>query len=86
MSDWQSIKTAPAHQRVLLCDGAVHPDDFSASLVIGLWTDKRAGHVADDEQIWANWNAGMDEDDVWSSIGFTPTHWMPLPEPPGHNP
>lgn len=40
--------------------------------------------LLNDPEIWVSW--WIDGDDRWANtpswIGFSPSHWMPLPDPP----
>lgn len=79
--NWQPIETAPkSYSLILLCEVRHHIDEYESSITTGFWGEKHAGHFANDVMQWCDWNAGMDEDDVWAAA--TPTHWMPLPPPP----
>ena len=86
VSEWQPISTAPKDdQRILLCNAKCHPEDFDGQIAVGLWTDRHGGQAANDEYIWADWNRGLTNGDVWMPVEFIPTHWMPLPDPPASN-
>jgi hypothetical protein len=68
MSEWRSIDTAPKSEnaRILLYAAGYDP-------VIGRWWGSGWGHSDEDSDI----PYGSMDDPRW-----TPTHWMPLPEPP----
>ena len=82
-SPWQPIETAPKDGSMVLLLEFTNLDDYNTQVSVGLWTDLHAGHVVNDEMVWADWAAGLNEDDEWSALN--PTHWMPLPEPPRHS-
>ena len=71
--DWLPIETAPKEfQPILLyLDRGKHGDIHRAP-VVGVWN-----HAVD---AWVHWN------DVGWSTDAKPTHWMPLPAPPGQSP
>lgn len=86
MSEWQPIETAPKDKGkfILVCTLlGDNFDDYDASVATVIWTDRFAGLRPENEKnyIWANWNEGLDDNDVWADYG-QPTHWMPLPAPP----
>ena len=72
--DWQPIETYSAREafeEVLVTDGA---DVGTAQLSSGgRWVMSACG-----ESVWEGDGEYGGLKDVW----FTPTHWMPLPEPP----
>lgn len=77
MSDWQSIETAPKPgvlgPYILVCEAGGHVD-------LAFWNrraDARNGCGPH------GWVSATDHDD-WRHSGLEPTHWMPLPAPPGH--
>jgi hypothetical protein len=77
-SAWQPIETAPRDgERIVLAKydwahglSAFGPSDVQIYglwwMTVGYWSDK-----------WLNWNDGIEPSGLAS-----PTHWMPLPEPP----
>lgn len=83
MSEWQPIETAPKDGQTILVCRDCHHDDYHAWVATAFWGDRYAGTIADDPKnyIWANWNEGMDENDIWAECTGI-THWMPLPPPP----
>lgn len=63
---WQPIETAPKDGTPILTFAPVTGADY---ILIGAW-------IPEDEP-------GETEDGgTWRDDGETPTHWMPLPEPP----
>jgi hypothetical protein len=84
MSEWQPIETAPR-------DGTQRLGLTARGYCIFAWHDDTRGPgVSDDVQV-PGWEAFCDGETVmdegWDTgTGYTlevsPTHWMPLPEPP----
>jgi len=82
--DWQPIETAPRDGTVIHLWGAHYPD-----VVVGWWTGNRHypwAFIDDTKQALT----GCCEDEETGRImpnafsaGYEPTHWMPLPPPPG---
>lgn len=74
MSDWQPIETAPKDQTILL----YRPTASSyARIAPGEWDDQR--HHARPTPHWMSWHRLALVSD---NKEHSPTHWMPLPEPP----
>ena len=69
MSKWQPIDTAPKDGTDIVLVKEDDPD-AEAEFAIGQW------FVAG----WCFMSTPIG--DLPALIGFTPTHWMPLPEPP----
>ncbi len=74
---WQDIETAPRDgTRVLVCT----PEGY---VYIASWASER---LWDDENEGGTWMV-FDCEDYYYSIALkgerSPTHWMPLPPPPG---
>lgn len=71
MSEWQPIETAPKGRRqksvLLACAGTNIP------IYCGR---HRAGTIGEPQQLLIEWRCDS------SGRFATPTHWMPLPEPP----
>jgi hypothetical protein len=72
---WQPIATAPKDGTPLrlFSEGFINPDFNPGGSVEGQWCD-------DLGWIGAVWNA---EQDCWDANEIVPTHWQPLPPPPG---
>jgi hypothetical protein len=82
MTEWQPIETAPKDGKSILVHDNVAPG-LAAGVAIECW----AGNT-DVAAWWENEDAGsgrwicyMDRPQD-PELHFTPTHWMPLPEPP----
>jgi hypothetical protein len=78
--EWQLIESAPKDGAFIIGYEAGRAKDFEVTL---MWWEidgdddkpcQKCGHVSGD---WF----GTDEDGA--PCGTTPTHWMPLPPPPG---
>ena len=69
MSDWQPISTAPKDGVVVL---TIHEDDLypQCAFHMGVWMRQTEGPE------------DMHGPGKWEPLYRTPTHWMPLPEPP----
>jgi hypothetical protein len=67
VNSWRPIETAPAETRVLLRFAPPFSDPTETGIVVG----EREGGRWWLTCIWASSNAHR-----------SPTHWMPLPEPP----
>lgn len=74
MSEWQPIETAP--EGIILVygkwDGPRQPKPYESDYHVA-WRDSNgdSGFLVD-----------VTEDGEFIDTGFTPTHWMPLPDPP----
>lgn len=66
MSQWQPIETAPK--------------DGKNVLIYRLGSGDQRATIGslDEEGVWQSPEAYY----IWSWFDFSPTHWMPLPEPP----
>lgn len=75
MTQWQPIETAPKGEPVV--GGYAHGPE-----ILGLAIDADGSWHAYQLVFW-NWHKNG-KTGAWKSIncGWTPTHWMPLPEPP----
>ena len=78
MSDWQPIETAPKDGTKILVGRDGH------QTTTGVWVEDKGRTLVPDlnEPYWEKfdhswWDVVFSEDE-W----FSPTHWMPLPEPP----
>lgn len=69
MSEWQPIKTAPTDGTAVLLWPYVHFDIFLGKSP----GEVTIGFFSDVHQDWYNPEL---------KATFSPTHWMPLPEPP----
>lgn len=70
---WQSIESAPKNEYILVfCPGA---DEFTQIMICGFLVSESP----DDDGDWYELNA----DTRPSPLDVMPTHWMPLPDPPG---
>jgi hypothetical protein len=67
---WQPIDTAPNDENVLVF---VPPDDDEGSGIMGV---ARFHRYARGDGGWWQWDS-----EYWP-VDISPTHWMPLPEPP----
>jgi hypothetical protein len=67
MSAWQPIETAPK--------------DGTTIDVCNRWGD-RSADVAWVDGKWRYWGVDGFGSPGWVSLDLSPTHWMPLPEPP----
>lgn len=79
LSEWQPIETAPKDGTKLLLFVVQEPDDYCRA--VGLpegWSAIEVGeyswHCSGHEHGWEHPTAG------------SPTHWMPLPQPPHNHP
>jgi len=91
MSDWQPIETAPLNDEpvLLYCPGVKswNRKDGMPDIVVGVWEWGWAGRDG-------RWYSDIgDVDQGYESTGayfvheeLSPTHWMPLPEPPKDTP
>lgn len=77
---WQPIETAPRDNTMLLLLKFTNEEDYDGQISVGLWTNRYGGTVANDDEIWADWCVGLDDEGAWTEL--RPTHWMPLPMPP----
>ena len=75
MSDWRDITTAPRDGTTIL---AYHP---TLQHVLVLWFPDGEGS-ADNDGADTNWKNDWDKSYLYSE----PSHWMPLPAPPGARP
>lgn len=73
MTDWQPIETAPKDGTRILLLGKEYGEP---KVSIGAYQDNK---VWSDESSTTDDGYGWYGHDNWSP---TPTHWMPLPEPP----
>jgi hypothetical protein len=67
--NWQPIETAPKDEDYLLLL-------FNGRTTVGGWTPKRT--LSSGRHTWERPAGWWTQDDS----GHSPTHWMPLPEPP----
>lgn len=71
MSEWQPIKTAPRDGTpVLIWDNGVYRAH---------WSEEAHDYKFEDYPGWQIFDC---EDGFYSVASKSPTHWMPLPEPP----
>jgi hypothetical protein len=80
--EWKPIEEAPRDEdgpNLLLCR-FIHPEDYPASITVGFWSTIDA-HAEEKRLGWCDWCAGLSAEDYWTE--FHPTHFMPLPDPPG---
>lgn len=88
MSDetqWQPIETAPQDGKpVLLCARDCGYRNRGCEVQIGFYLGMSYGHLFIGEEEWTGWlSMSTHEDHGDSQHGhLTPTHWMPLPDPP----
>jgi hypothetical protein len=83
MSGWQPIATAPKDgTEILIAGGRVHlgSDDMDdgkghkhKGVSLALWNERAGGY----------WYQPGTETTSHGGNSFEPTHWMPLPQPPG---
>lgn len=72
--DWQPIETAPKDgTEILTCSFEVTQKPDGSSLI---WYDCEVVHWVDYEERGGWWNGDV------IRYPDSPTHWMPLPEPP----
>jgi len=76
MSDWQPIETAPEHIPILVWVPEENRGHDSAEVVI-------IYRGADGMSFWTNGGSNGGSDLYFNRA---PTHWQPLPEPPGTTP
>lgn len=72
---WQPIKTAPKDGSVILL---YCPDAREPSVILGEWSEFESA-LQPGKVVIAEWT------DTWAEreLDCEPTHWQPLPEPPG---
>lgn len=82
MSEWQPIETAPKDGTPILLgyfrenlDGSIYQEGGAPVVAQWIPTKKLA-----DDGAGINWVARRER--LRSSRSFSPTHWMPLPDPP----
>lgn len=74
-SEWQPIDSAPKDgTRILVFEGAGSP--VCGKVYVGFWYEG-------DEQASLPYSDKCWSDTADPSYERSPTHWMPLPEPPG---
>jgi Protein of unknown function (DUF551) len=74
MSDWQPIETAPKRTYGVCSKIMILGHDTKKWIRFGKW------YVG--ERAW--YYSGTSERSQWSQVrGDEPTHWMPMPKPPG---
>lgn len=82
MSDWQPIETAPKDGRwILLCGGKIDygwDGDDQPACVAGQWTE----HLNRRKVPEGRWQFAWFDGGYYGEYEH-PTHWMPLPKPPG---
>ena len=82
MERWEPIETAPKDGTyVLVCGGTYRAD----SSHLGPWpteATKIACHTGGHSCVGHCWRGGQDEG-YYNYYWYKPTHWMPLPKPPG---
>lgn len=76
MGEWQSIENAPKDGTRILACRLYDDGDFNITTTSwGICSAQQDGFVANSGKPW--WRAYGEE-----KLIPTPTHWMPLPEPP----
>ncbi len=73
MSEWKSIETAPKDARACLVFCPVYRNIYVVTWVVPLGN---GGERCVEDGFWAHFANGS------SPLRETPSHWMPLPEPP----
>jgi hypothetical protein len=77
MTEWQPIETAPRDGRdVLLTVGIVRPEMYY-DCAVARWNKKWQRWLIGDPEAEYKTERQVEHDEFGS-----PTHWMPLPEPP----
>lgn len=74
MSEWQPIETAPESEPILVFAPKAHRGHDSCEVVV-------LYHVDGEIHWWTNGGANAGSD-LYFEPDETPTHWMPLPDPP----
>lgn len=81
MSDWLPISTAPRNGSTVLLWSETWEGTWG--VVTGRWTGEEwetsEGSVTDDETMFV----GDDEDEDQEVVELGPSHWLPIPRPPG---
>jgi len=87
MSEWQPIETAPKGSWLTGPNDTRHPDYVKPPRLLLLLDDGEVCVGYADAYYTAERGSGYDGGSFWvekfSGERVTPTHWMPLPEPPG---
>lgn len=90
--NWQPIETAPKMRKIIV--HYLNPLGKSRTVMACYYTEKALEMHDDYEDVgtWdddagcsyadAGWYEEHDSDSPVMPLGGTPTHWMPLPEPP----
>lgn len=76
MGEWQPIETAPRDTNVLLFRPQCRDDKYGGVCLARYMTGRKGGGL-----VRVGWRV-FHEPYYVSEIADSPTHWMPLPEPP----
>ncbi|TDQ63598.1 uncharacterized protein DUF551 [Maritalea mobilis] len=71
MDDWQPIEIAPKDESQILCFGSIAAGGRTHSYIAICHYEHGASTFVVSHDF-----------EYWESVGYTPTHWMPLPEAP----
>lgn len=86
MTAWQPIETAPKDtSRILLWASDCGDHGKYPEIRIGWFEGMGYGTMWVNDELWFGWVSVETRDDGYGSeenIYLSPTHWMPLPEPP----
>jgi hypothetical protein len=77
--DWQPIETAPQNGKLILVFSRDGRAENALFMTMAFWVPRNETVIGvySNEPISGAWASPWGDE-----IGFTPTHWMPLPEPP----
>jgi len=77
-SEWQPIETAPKDGTWIIVFGGITGDDEEdRSFAVAQWSNLLNGGTTDPRWMFAWYDGG------YYGQYYDPTHWMPLPPPPG---
>lgn len=85
MTTWQSIETAPKDGSTVLVwcadlDASNRPVEFDQHIALAHWSGQHWFGI--DGSVAYGYSMG----DYFEHEAYFPTHWMPLPSPPGEDP